>query len=59
MKEQRGLFDCYWLEYDVFITTIHISREIIFSKELFLDGIACTFSYIYILRGIFVQSVIN
>lgn len=59
MRGQRGLFDRYFLVYDVFIITIHISREIIFSKELFLDGIARTFSYVYILRGIFVQSVIN
>lgn len=59
MKEQRGLFDRYWLEYDVFIVSAHICSEIISSKELFLDSIARTFSYVYILRGIFVQSVIN
>lgn len=59
MKEQPGLFDLYWLEYDVFTVSAHIFREIISSKELFLDSIARTFSYVYVIRGSFVQSVIN
>ena len=58
MKEQRGLFS-HCLDYDVFIVSAHICSEIISSKELFFDSIACTFSYVYILRSIFVQSVIN
>ena len=59
MKEQPELFDVYWLKYDVFIVSTHICSEIISSKELFLDSIARTFSYIYVIRGSFVQSVIN
>ena len=59
MKEQPGLFDLYCLVYDAFIISAHICSEIISSKELFFDSIARTFSYIYVIRGSFVQSVIN